>query len=755
MSDSMTANEGDGLVIQMFSVHGLIRGRDLELGRDADTGGQTKYVVELARAVGRCDDVRQVDLFTRLIEDPRVSDDYAEPIEELGENARLVRIKAGGTRYRRKELLWPMLDEFVEGVLRFNRQRGIRPDIVHGHYADAGYVALQLASVLGVPLVFTGHSLGRNKLRVLEGAGMSAEEIDRQYHIRHRIAVEEEVLEKADLVIASTHHEMHRGYELYEASPHANYRVIPPGIEVDTFYPFYYDLDEGFDPGEEVVRARVRMRQEIGRFLYDPNKPLILAISRPDRRKNIDGLLTAYGEDKELQQIANLAVFAGVRKDIEQMDDNEQEVLTRMLLLMDRYDLYGRMALPKKHDPDTDIPVLYRIAAAKRGVFINPALVENFGITLIEASSSGLPVVSTDHGGPQDIIANCGSGILVDARDTRAIQDALKRILVDHEEWDRFSENGIAGVREHYAWEAYAESYLRELAGLRERLPELREAAWRTGAGEDLRAGRRLLVSDIDHTLIDEVNGDDSDGLERLRRALDRADIAFAVASGRNLEQVQDALDSHALPRPDVLLCAVGSEIYYGPEAVPDRGYAHHLSHGWKPEAIRRALDALPFLEPQPEHAQRAFKISYYLAAEGEEAARRVEEVREALERAGTQATVVHSSGAYLDVLPSRASKGKAIRYLARKWGVAGRDIVVAGDSGNDTEMLTTRHPGIVVGNHAPEMEGLRGRRGIYFADAELASGVLEGLEHYGLLSGGATPSDRRPTSHVRSGEEV
>ncbi|MEJ2289285.1 MAG: HAD family hydrolase, partial [Deinococcales bacterium] len=82
-------------------------------------------------------------------------------------------------------------------------------------------------------------------------------------------------------------------------------------------------------------------------------------------------------------------------------------------------------------------------------------------------------------------------------------------------------------------------------------------------------------------------------------------------------------------------------------------------------------------------------------------------------------------------------------------------DIVVAGDSGNDTEMLTTRHPGIVVGNHAPEMEGLKGRRGIYFADAELASGVLEGLRHYGLLAGGATPADNRPMSHASSGEEV
>jgi len=739
----------------MFSVHGLIRGRDLELGRDADTGGQTKYVVQLARALARCDRVRQVDLFTRLIDDPRVSDDYAVPVEELGEGARLVRIKAGGTRYRRKELLWPLLDEFVEGVLRFNRERGLTPDVVHGHYADAGYVALQLASVLGVPLVFTGHSLGRNKLRVLARAGTSEEEIDRQYHINHRIAVEEEVLEKADLVIASTNHEVRRGYELYQATANVSYAVIPPGIDIDTFYPFYYDLDEAFDPGEAVVRARVRQRQEIARFLYDPNKPLILAISRPDRRKNIDGLLTAYGEDKELQQIANLAIFAGVRKDITQMDDNEREVLTRMLLLMDRYDLYGRLALPKKHDPDTDIPVLYRIAAASRGVFINPALVENFGITLIEASSSGLPVVSTDHGGPQDIIANCSSGILVDASDTSAIQQALKRVLVDRDEWDRFSQGGIEGVRAHYAWEAHVDSYLKELEALTAGLDELRRAPWRTGAGEHLRRGRPLLVSDIDHTLIDEDRGDDVEGLHALAGALAEADLAFAVASGRNLEQVQHALQTHAIPTPDVLICAVGSEIYYGREAVEDRGYAHYLSHGWKPEAVRKALSPLDFLEPQPEEAQRRFKVSYFLRAADPDAGERssdelVDEVRRTLSRAGLQTTVVHSGGVFLDVLPSRASKGKAIRYLARKWGLSAGDVAVAGDSGNDIEMLAARYAGIVVGNHGPELQPLKGRRGIYFARAEMARGVLEGLRHHGFVGRDGGRADERVESEAR-----
>lgn len=737
--DDEHASQRDGLYIQMFSLHGLIRGRDLELGRDADTGGQTKYVVELARALGERDEVAQVDLFTRRIDDARVSDDYDAPIEALSERARIVRLRCGGGRYRRKERLWPHLDAFVDEVLRFNREQGRQPDLVHGHYADAGYVARALASALDLPLVFTGHSLGRNKLHVLKGAGLSEEAIDERYHIHHRIGVEESLLRDADLVIASTRHEVERGYELYEAAPSATFEVIAPGVDVERFYPYYHDLDEGIDPGEEVRRARVRMREEIGRFLNRPEKPLILAISRPDKRKNIEGLVTAYGEDKELQSIANLAVFAGVRKDIRDMSDNEREVLTELLLLMDRYDLYGKLALPKKHDPDTDIPVLYRLAAASGGVFINPALVENFGITLIESSSVGLPVVSTDHGGPQDIIGSCHSGVLIDARDTEQIQRELKRILVDREVWERYSHNGVDGVRRHYAWTAHAERYLEVITPLLATPRDTRGGErWRTGVARSLEGIERLLVSDIDNTLI--VDGDDAAGdaaaLERLGAALREARVGVALASGRSLELVERALDAHAIPDPLIVISSVGSEIHY---AVPgdgaerrwvlDEGYARHLQHHWDADAVSARLAELDFLRPQEESAQRRFKRSYYL-----EDSDRAGEVEAALREAGLRVTVIASHDAFLDVLPSRASKGKAVRWLSQKWGLAPERIAVAGDSGNDEEMLRGPFRGIVVGNHARELAHLRGRRGIYVAEAEDAAGVLEGLRHWSFV---------------------
>jgi sucrose-phosphate synthase len=141
-----------GRYIALFSIHGLIRGSNLELGRDADTGGQTKYVVELARKLAAEADVDRVDLFTRLIVDKRVDTSYAKSIEALGENAHIVRIQGGPRRYLRKELLWPYLDSFADNTIRYFRELGRLPDVIHGHYADAGYVGANLARLLGVPL---------------------------------------------------------------------------------------------------------------------------------------------------------------------------------------------------------------------------------------------------------------------------------------------------------------------------------------------------------------------------------------------------------------------------------------------------------------------------------------------------------------------------------------------------------------------------------------------------------------------------
>ncbi|PKL71770.1 MAG: hypothetical protein CVV29_08885 [Methanobacteriales archaeon HGW-Methanobacteriales-2] len=191
----------NGLYIQMFSLHGLVRASNLEMGRDADTGGQIKYVVELGKYLSMHTEVSRVDLFTRLISDRLVSEDYAVPVEEVNEKFRIIRVQCGGKKYIRKELLWPHLDEFADKTIKFIKRENLIPDIVHGHYADAGMVASNLALTFGIPLVFTGHSLGRSKLDRLLNDGMKREEILRQYKIDMRIKAEEDTLAKADLVV--------------------------------------------------------------------------------------------------------------------------------------------------------------------------------------------------------------------------------------------------------------------------------------------------------------------------------------------------------------------------------------------------------------------------------------------------------------------------------------------------------------------------------------------------------------------------
>jgi sucrose-phosphate synthase len=172
----------DGRLHLLFiSVHGLIRGKDPELGRDADTGGQTRYVVELARALGAHPQIARVDLLTRRVLDSSVSADYARHEEMLSDTARIIRLDCGEDAYLPKEHLWDCLDVFADNALHWLRENELTPDIVHSHYADAGYVGIRLSSQLGVPLVHTGHSLGRVKRRRLLAADLHEGHHDAPY----------------------------------------------------------------------------------------------------------------------------------------------------------------------------------------------------------------------------------------------------------------------------------------------------------------------------------------------------------------------------------------------------------------------------------------------------------------------------------------------------------------------------------------------------------------------------------------------
>ncbi|HKL00951.1 MAG TPA: HAD-IIB family hydrolase [Desulfotignum sp.] len=720
----------EGRYIQMFSIHGLVRHENMQLGYDADTGGQIKYVVELCKKLSEHPDVRQVDLFTRLIQDKSFSDDYGKELETVNDKCRIVRVQCGGKKYLRKELLWPFLDEFVDKTIKFIRRENAIPDLVHGHYPDAGYVARELARFFDLPFVYTGHSLGRSKKARLLDDGMALEEMNRKLKIDHRIDMEEAILASADLVVTSTRQEIKVQYGQYRNHALPEYRVIPPGIGIHRFYPFYHEIEGDSPEKEQALFTRASLTRELDRFFQHPDKPLILVLCRPDKRKNIQGLIKAFGEDQDLQAMANLAVFAGLRKDISRMPDNERDVLTQMLLLMDKYNLYGKMAIPKTHDFEHEVPELYRIAARKRGVFVNPALTEPFGLTLLESLACGLPVAATNDGGPKDIMDNCQGGILVDPTDAAQIARAVRNIISSPEKWDEFSRNGILNTRKFYTWKSHAGTYIQEIQSLCTG-HEKKQAAEKQGQphiGRRLKNLSYMLITDIDDTLL----GGDADALAKLSALLEkyRSVLGFGVATGRRVASAVKILKDNNVPDPDIVISSVGSEISYGTPFSHDKGWQTHISKDWKPDLIKKQLADIDFLTPQETELQGPFKLSYYMAP-GKD---RLAEIHHVLTSRRFRYSLIYSQDKYLDILPFRASKGKAVRYLSYKWEIPLKHFLVCGDSGNDEEMLKGETLGLVVGNFCRELAHLKTAKNIYFAKQPHAAGMMEGIGHYQLI---------------------
>lgn len=702
-------NSKDGIYLAMISVHGLIRGHDLELGRDADTGGQTKYVVELARALAERPEVDRVDLITRRVEDDAISRDYARPQEVLSPKANLIRLDCGPAGYIPKEQLWDYLDGLADNAMDWFRTLGRTPDLIHSHYADAGHVGTRLSHLLGVPLVYTGHSLGRVKYRRLLATGLKRDDIEARYNISRRIDAEEDSLASAALVIASTANEIEEQYGLYDLYQPGHMRVVPPGTDLQRFQP---------PDGSE---TKSRIARELRRFLRKPDKPMILALSRPDERKNIRSLIEAYGGSGELQRLANLVIVAGNRDDIRDLDSGARGVLNDILLLIDQYDLYGRVAYPKHHAAD-EVSILYRLAAASHGVFINPALTEPFGLTLIEAAASGLPVVATEDGGPTDILGNCHNGYLIDPLDTDDITKALLKMLSDATAWHAMAADGLAGVQEHYSWPAHAQSYLEAIAPLLARAePPPRSQIRRRRVQHG-----RAIVTDLDQNLL----GDPESLAEFVRVMRDNRKCAlFGIATGRRLGSALSVMKRYGIPQPDVLITSAGTAIHYAPQLTADTAWSNHIDHLWYPQRVRRVLAELPGLALQAKTEQSRFKISYFIDPE---VAPPLEEINGLLRQADQTVNTILSFGQFLDILPVRASKGLALRYFADQWNIPLDRILAAGGSGADEDMMRGNTLAVVVANrHGEELSHLMDVSRIYFAQESYARGILEAIEYY------------------------
>ena len=265
-----------------------------------------------------------------------------------------------------------------------------------------------------------------------------------------------------------------------------------------------------------------------------------------------------------------------------------------------------------------------------------------------------------------------------------------------------------------------------------------------------------LLCSDMDRTIL--PNGDQEESPEVryvFRLLVERPEIHLAYVSGRDKDLIQKAITEYDLPLPDYAVGDVGTTIYEmtGINWTPWEAWFKEIAKDWnglKSEDLAGFLKGFDNLKLQEPEKQNRFKLSYY-ADKNANGQQLVDQIQAYLSKQKLNSRVIWSvdeqrNSGLVDILPQRASKLHAVRYLIDQKGYRKSKVVFCGDSGNDLNVLTSDIRSVLVKNASEEVrrEAMKsvdknGRpETLYVAQGNFmglngnyAAGVLEGLAHF------------------------
>ncbi len=481
--------------LAILSPHGYF-GQDNVLGMP-DTGGQVVYILNQVRALEKemrnrlhdqgLDIEPQIVVVTRLIPEAGHTSCNQRLEHILGtKNAQILRVPfrtATGEvvpNWISRFDVWPYLERFTDDVEKeVLAELGGGPDLIIGNYSDGNLVASLLAERLHVTQCTIAHALEKTKYLYSD---LYWKDNEADHHFASQFTADLLAMNSADFIITSTYQEIVGNketvgqYESYSSFTmpglyrvvngidvfDPKFNIVSPGADPELFFPYFEESRRLFGLREEIEALFIGpTREDIRGEFTDPEKPIIFTMARLDSVKNLTGLVEWYGRSPRLREAANLIVSGGFINPDHSSDREERDQIGKMHELMDQYGLDGELRWLGMQLEQRFVGEVLRYLADRRGVFVQPALFEAFGLTVVEAMTSGLPTFATRYGGPLEIIEHGVSGFHIDPNHgegaAELMAEFLERCRQDPSHWEELSKGALKRVKAHYTWELYAE----------------------------------------------------------------------------------------------------------------------------------------------------------------------------------------------------------------------------------------------------------------------------------------------------------
>lgn len=507
--------------VVIMSPHGYFA-QDNVLGYP-DTGGQVVYILDQVRALESemlkrikhqgLDITPRILIVTRLLPDA-AGTTCGQRLEKVFgcEHAHILRVpfrdeKGMVRKWISRFEVWPYLENYTEDVAQeLNKELQGKPDLIIGNYSDGNIVASLLAHKFGVTQCTIAHALEKTKY---PESDIYWKKFEEKYHFSCQFTADLIAMNHTDFIITSTfqeiagskdtvgQYESHTSFTLpglYRVVHGINvfdpkFNIVSPGADMDIYFSYTEEKKRltAFHPEiEELLYSSVENEEHLC-VLKDKNKPIIFTMARLDRVKNITGLVEWYGKNKRLRELVNLVVVAGDRRK-ESKDLEEQAEMKKMHTLIETYKLNGQFRWISSQMNRVRNGELYRVIADTKGAFVQPAVYEAFGLTVVEAMTCGLPTFATCNGGPAEIIVHGKSGFHIDPYHGEQAAELLvgffEKCTKDPSHWDQISQGGLKRIYEKYTWQIYSERLL-TLTGV--------YGFWKHVSNLDRRESRRYL----------------------------------------------------------------------------------------------------------------------------------------------------------------------------------------------------------------------------------------------------------------------